>query len=268
MFGGQKDKGTTLLTSARGLRDDDADIAVGDVLQKAISAYDAESVKQPETEDGLTGAITGICRNLITNDVARSDAVARLGRVPAKVIGSANAAQGCSLIAVNDQDYLGYTPYPTGIRLLTSGLTDDTDVHAPTDSDGGAEVELDPILFGVMPRTWAIPVRIADIGTAETVYLSAPNFAVELVDAYCTMAAAVTSADSGITVTDGTNVAATIAVPVSGSGAGVKNSGTLHATAANRQFSAGESIRVVNDGLSTGTSVGIVTLVFKEVGRF
>lgn len=268
MFGNNNNYPSVWPCPAKAVRDDDADVAKGDVVQRSVTAYDLVTVKRPEVEDGLTGGIAGVALDEIDNDGQRSNGVAVRGRVRAKVIGSPNAAAGCSLVPVNDADYLTYTPYPTGIQLVTTGLTDDTDVHSPTDSDQGAEVLLDGPLFGVMPRTWVQKYRIADIGTLETIYDSAPGFAVELVDAYCTMSAAVTGADSEILITDGTNTAATIAVPVSGSGAGVKNSGTLHATLANRQFTAGESIRIVNDGDSTGTSVGVVTLVFKEIFRF
>lgn len=92
--------------------------------------------------------------------------------------------------------------------------------------------------------------RVADVGTAETIYFC-PGFTGRIRRATSTIAGAITGSDSGwklqINTTDVTNGSAT--VTVSGSAAGDVDQALP--TALN-VFQATDTIRIVNDGNSTG----------------
>jgi hypothetical protein len=95
---------------------------------------------------------------------------------------------------------------------------------------------------------------IADISTAETLYIPVPH-AVNVVQIVTCLAGAITGSDATVTVK---NAAATtmtggaITIAVTGSGAGVTDSGTI---TGNNAISANSFFTVETDGASTGTVV-------------
>ncbi len=243
--------------------EDDTDVALGDVLQRAPSTFNdgADDVKQPEVEDGLLGNFVGIAAADVKNDAHRAFGAYVSGVCQAKVIGATTAVVGRQLIPTNDQDYLTGTDLKTGIELLTD-LTADTDVHVPNETESPPYVRLSPP-FGVIPNQMPLPFRIVDLSTAEDVWSVAPCNC-ELVGGYIIQAADITVADTVVTVSDGTTTAGTFTVLEAGGAAGTVTAITLSATVANRRFTAGEKIKIACDGGGTTTSVGTGYLLVKE----
>lgn len=110
-----------------------------------------------------------------------------------------------------------------------------------------------------------LTVDIADVSTAEDVYLAVPITGI-LKKAYCIIAGAVTVGDAVLTFSNPTGaMTETLTIANSGSAAGSVFSATF-ANQANRKFTAGQRLKIACDGGSTDTAKGKVTLVF-ERGR-
>lgn len=100
---------------------------------------------------------------------------------------------------------------------------------------------------------------ITDVSTAATVYVPIP-WNCTLNSAYTTLGAAITTADSVVTIKDnGGNTAGVISVGYSGSAAGDVDSTTF---VSNNTFTQGQRVSVETDGGSTGTATLTVVLVF------
>lgn len=101
---------------------------------------------------------------------------------------------------------------------------------------------------------YQLNAQIADLGTASTVYFSAPQ-AGWVRELTVTLFAAITGADDVITISvDGTSVG-TITVANSGSAAG-----TTYTRQLNAPVKKGSRITVANSGASTGTAAAAYTL--------
>ncbi len=104
-----------------------------------------------------------------------------------------------------------------------------------------------------------ITIEFPDVSTALVKYVPIP-WGCTLTAAYTTLGAAITIANSIITVKDnGGNTAGTITVAFSGSAAGDVDTTTF---AVNNTFTAGQRLSVETDGGSTTTATLTVTLVF------
>jgi len=259
----KRDGDTTDVRAIIARMEDDTDVALGDVLQRAPGIFNdgADDVKQPEVEDGLLGNFVGIAAADVKNDAHRAFGAYVSGVCQAKVIGATTAVVGRQLIPTNDQDYLTGTALKTGIELLTD-LTADTDVHVPNETESPPYVRLSPP-FGVIPNQMPLQFVVTDISTSQTQYFTAPCNC-ELVGGYVAQSATISGADSVITVDDGTTAAGVFTVAEAGDAAGTRTAIVLDSTVANRRFTAGESIRIVCGGQSTDTSIGHGVLLFKE----
>ena len=102
-----------------------------------------------------------------------------------------------------------------------------------------------------------------DVSTAEDIYLVIP-YAGTLVKVWTVLQGVITGADSVITVRDnGGNSAGTITVAYTGSAAGDVDSLTPES---NNTFTAGQKLKLSNDGGSTGAARLFVTLEFTVTG--
>lgn len=232
----------------------------GSAAQWDKSGTNGIDIQEPLAADGLLANFAGIMTKDLEIGVESENALCVEGVVQCYFKNHASAAAGTWATPVTSERYLTYSAVPTGILLLTDQTsgTSETSVDASTP-----------------PRVWILPAFanrgqsaiftmeavIADVSSAETVYLVAP-VPCRLVAAYCIIAGAITVASAVITATDGTNTAVTITVTVAGSAAGAVYTGALHATDANRLFTAGEKIVIATDGGSTDASKGVVVLVF------
>lgn len=96
--------------------------------------------------------------------------------------------------------------------------------------------------------------QIADLGTATTVYFSAPQ-AGWLRELTLTLFAAITGADDVVTVAVDGSTAGTVTVANSGSAAG-----TTYTLQMNAPVKKGSRITVANSGASTGTAATAYTI--------
>lgn len=114
---------------------------------------------------------------------------------------------------------------------------------------------------------WLLPGgQLVDISTASISYVGVPYQGV-LVDALCTISAAITSADSTVTIkkiSGGvTTTLGTITAAYSGSGAGSVFTATMTGSEAARTFAKGDTLVFDNGGQSSTTSIANFLGVFK-----
>ena len=108
-----------------------------------------------------------------------------------------------------------------------------------------------------------LTVDIADVSTAEDVYVAVPVTGI-LKKAYCAIAGAVVVGDSVLTFSNPTGaMTEKLTIAYAGSAAGDVFSATF-ANQANRKFAAGERLKIACDGGSTDAAKGKVTLVFER----
>lgn len=107
-----------------------------------------------------------------------------------------------------------------------------------------------------------LTVRIADVSTAETVYVAVPAQA-EVVKVYSALGAAITTADAVLTVSkNGTAMTGGTITIAAASSAGAIDSCE---PSAGHQVDAGDYISVATDGGSTGAAPAIITIVLREL---
>lgn len=106
---------------------------------------------------------------------------------------------------------------------------------------------------------WLIPGgQLVDVSTASVSYAPVPVQGV-LVDAYCTISAAITGADSTVTVkkiaSGVTSTLGTITVTQAASAAGSTFTMTITGTEENCTFNAGDTLVFDSDGASSTSSI-------------
>lgn len=100
---------------------------------------------------------------------------------------------------------------------------------------------------------------IPDLSTASDHYIPVP-FGATLTAAYSTLGAAISTANTTLTFkNNGGSTAGTITIAFSGSAAGDVDSTTF---SSNNTFTAGQRLKIENDGGGTNTATGYVVLVF------
>lgn len=112
-------------------------------------------------------------------------------------------------------------------------------------------------------NSWAVTAFIADIGTAQNVYVPIP-FACTLSRVDTILGGAITTANSTLTLTkNGASSMGTITITQVGSAEGDLDS---LSPVSNNTFVQGDYVKIANDGNSTGPQPLGITLVFTRTG--
>lgn len=109
-----------------------------------------------------------------------------------------------------------------------------------------------------------INCQLVDVSTASVAYVPVPAQSV-LQTVYCAISAAITSADSVVTIKKGSTTLGTITLANSGSAAGSVFTAVMTGTEIARTFAAGDTLILDSDGASSTTSIGTFTAVFREL---
>lgn len=108
---------------------------------------------------------------------------------------------------------------------------------------------------------------LADVSTASIAYAPIPAQGV-IVDGFCTISAALTTADGTVTVkvikSGATTTIGTITLTQSGSAAGSTYRMVMSGSEAARSVSAGDTIVSDSNGACDTTSIGVFTYVIRE----
>jgi hypothetical protein len=106
--------------------------------------------------------------------------------------------------------------------------------------------------------------QLVDASTASIAYVPVPSNSV-LVGAYASLSAAITTADSIVTIKKGSTTLGTITLAYSGSAVGSTFTASLTGTEAARSFGAGDVLIFDNGGQSDTTSIVTFTAVMREL---
>lgn len=109
-----------------------------------------------------------------------------------------------------------------------------------------------------------INCQLVDVSTASIAYV-APGVPGRLQRAYCCISAAITSADSVVTIKKGSTTIGTITLAYTGSAVGSVFEATFTGSEANCTFAANDTIILDCDGASSTTSIGVFTLVMRSL---
>ncbi len=106
--------------------------------------------------------------------------------------------------------------------------------------------------------------QLVDVSTASIAYLPIVAQGV-IVDAWAAISAGLTTANGTVTIKKGSTTLGTITLTQSGSAAGSTFQASFTASEANRSVVAGDVILFDSDGACDTTSIGVFTLVVREL---
>lgn len=106
--------------------------------------------------------------------------------------------------------------------------------------------------------------QLVDVSAASIAYVAIPAQGV-LRTVYCCISAAITSADSVVTIKKGSTTLGTITLAYTGSAVGSVFTAVMTGTEAACTFAAGDTLILDSDGASSTTSIGVFTVVMREL---
>lgn len=109
---------------------------------------------------------------------------------------------------------------------------------------------------------WMVGGQILDVSTASIAYI-APGASGKLERLYCCLSAAITVANSTLTIKKGSTTIGTVTLAYSGSAVGSIFEAVFTGSEADRTFDVTDAIIVDGDGGSTTTSIGRITAVMR-----
>lgn len=109
---------------------------------------------------------------------------------------------------------------------------------------------------------WALNAQILDVSTASIAYV-APGARGKLERAYCCLSAAITGADSILTIKKGSTTIGTMTLAYTGSAVGSIFEATFTGSEADRTFDVTDAIIIDGGGESSTTSIGRLTLLMR-----
>ncbi len=111
---------------------------------------------------------------------------------------------------------------------------------------------------------WPINCQLVDVSTASIAYAT-PGAPGKMERAYCCIAAAITSANSIVTIKKNSTTIGTITVVQVGSAIGSVFEAVFTGSEADRTFAATDTIVFDSDGASSTTSLATFTAVFRRL---
>lgn len=109
---------------------------------------------------------------------------------------------------------------------------------------------------------WTLNAQIIDVSTASIAYI-APGASGRLERLYCCLSAAITGANSTLTIKKGSTTIGTLVLAYATSAVGSIYEATFTGSEADRNFDVTDAIIVDGDGASSTTSIGRLTAVMR-----